>query len=273
MHRSSTRFGRISRFESLETRPLLAGNVTAVLSGTGLSVTGDAAANSIQVSRLADGDWQVKGIATKINGINSPADFAGVTDIGIDLGAGNDTMQLSGGTLPHVLNISDSAGNTTILLNNFHSLSDIDISLTGGNNSIIFNNVSSENQINVYTAGKNDTIVATKTSAASTRLDASGTGNDTVVMSNCSGEGDLEAVTLGRTNQTVITNSNVLVGISSYSFDTAGTNTVTIANCNVGYGSIFVDGSHGTNVIAVQNCVGDRELNISARALARKAMP
>jgi hypothetical protein len=63
MHRRTKLFARRFNLEHLENRALLTGNVTATPSGTGLTITGDAAANDIQVSRLANGNWQVKGIA------------------------------------------------------------------------------------------------------------------------------------------------------------------------------------------------------------------
>jgi hypothetical protein len=51
------------RFEGLENRTLLAGDVTvAVVSGV-LQITGDTADNSIQIKQ-AGADWRVQGIGT-----------------------------------------------------------------------------------------------------------------------------------------------------------------------------------------------------------------
>ena len=69
--RRTRSYGRPRRFELLETRSLLAGNVGVIQTGGLLTITGDAAANNVQISQLANGDWLVKGIATKINGANS----------------------------------------------------------------------------------------------------------------------------------------------------------------------------------------------------------
>ncbi len=85
--------------ECLENRPLLAGNVTTNFSGGLLTLTGDAAANNVQITQLASGAWQVKGIGTKIDGSNAAATFSGVTDISSDLMAGNDTLSILKGNI------------------------------------------------------------------------------------------------------------------------------------------------------------------------------
>lgn len=99
MQRRDKRVGRSRYFESLESRNLLAGNVTASVVEDDLVITGDAAANNIQVSQPANGDWQVKVIGTKVNGSNSAHTFSGVNDIDIYLDAGNDVSKMQNGTL------------------------------------------------------------------------------------------------------------------------------------------------------------------------------
>ena len=76
---------------------MLAGNVTAALVGTELQITGDIGNNNIDVQQLANGDWQVSGIATQINGLNTPFTAAGVTDIAIDMNGGNDRLNVHDG--------------------------------------------------------------------------------------------------------------------------------------------------------------------------------
>ncbi len=104
---------RAFRFETLENRAMLAGNVLASVSGTTLNITGDAAANSIQITQNSSGNWKVTGVATKVNGSSSFTSNTLVTDILIDLMAGNDTTNISKGSLSGEILWSDASGNDT----------------------------------------------------------------------------------------------------------------------------------------------------------------
>ena len=86
--------------QTLETRALLAGNVLASLSGPHLSVTGDAADNSVEVT-VVNNQVVLRGLSnTTINGttalfvIATGADTA-PGNITIQTGAGNDTVIFS----------------------------------------------------------------------------------------------------------------------------------------------------------------------------------
>lgn len=87
--------------EHLECRQLLAGNVAAVIANGNLSLTGDDAANSVEVTRTAAG-IVVRGLAgTTINGVATPfTAVAGQTTLSgnlkIDLAAGDDAVLISG---------------------------------------------------------------------------------------------------------------------------------------------------------------------------------
>lgn len=50
MRRSNKLLGRVCHFETLETRTLLAGDVTASVMGGVLTITGNAASNSIKTT-------------------------------------------------------------------------------------------------------------------------------------------------------------------------------------------------------------------------------
>ena len=64
--------GRPRRFELLETRSLLAGNVTVAVNAGELDIIGDNANNNIQVTQLVSGAWKISGTATLINGLTTP---------------------------------------------------------------------------------------------------------------------------------------------------------------------------------------------------------
>lgn len=62
----------ISRFETQETRALLAGNAMANFSGSELDLIGDTASNSLQVWQSSSGTWKVQGIGTNWNRPEKP---------------------------------------------------------------------------------------------------------------------------------------------------------------------------------------------------------
>src|SRR5262245_3790968 len=84
--------------EGLETRALLAGNVSASLIGGTLFIRGDNAGNGVHVIQVTDGLYAVTGLdqggdATRINGVeNDTVEFSGVLNINIDSRKGDDAV-------------------------------------------------------------------------------------------------------------------------------------------------------------------------------------
>lgn len=87
---------RMLSFEQLESRTLMAGNITANLFAGHLSLIGDALANKVQI--VSDGaNIVLTGSGTTINGGKSPVSFsvADVTSIDVSLEAGNDKVSVT----------------------------------------------------------------------------------------------------------------------------------------------------------------------------------
>jgi Ca2+-binding RTX toxin-like protein len=155
--------------ESLESRTVLAGNVTAVLQKGNLIVTGDAANNGITITQLENGSFEVAGDGTTaINGqsLGTPAVFTGVTkNVKVDMKAGNDNVSLSDVIIPQNLVVDGGKGNDTI------ALTDVDVRynavLQGG-------------------AG-NDSITATGVETRATLLVNGGNGSNTINVSESEG--------------------------------------------------------------------------------------
>jgi hypothetical protein len=92
MHRESTE--RRLGFETLETRQMLAGNVTAEVVGDDLVINGDKFSNQIHIIDNGDGVDVVGSNNTRINGVlNGYAAFNQITgDLKIRMGGGNDRV-------------------------------------------------------------------------------------------------------------------------------------------------------------------------------------
>src|SRR5262245_43982220 len=94
------KLNRSQRFiEPLERRALLAGNVLAAVTAGNLVITGDASDNNIEVQQLSNGNWQVSGTGTMINGVTTAfVSNVPVANVTADLGAGNDTANIHNGS-------------------------------------------------------------------------------------------------------------------------------------------------------------------------------
>ena len=100
-----------SRIESLESRITPAGNVLAQLIGGHLIITGDAAANAVEVVETQGGTLDAvaylispSDATTTINGGSTPVTITGVTaDVRLALGAGNDLARVGTGEEMRVL--------------------------------------------------------------------------------------------------------------------------------------------------------------------------
>jgi HSP20 family molecular chaperone IbpA len=109
-------------FESLECRRVMAGNVTANLSGGDLVLTGDALGNQVFVQRPAGNRVVISALdgTTTINGQGSVTFNGNVRSISANMGDGDDIVHIAGKfrnrwTLSSV-NVDTGAGNDIVLL-------------------------------------------------------------------------------------------------------------------------------------------------------------
>jgi hypothetical protein len=118
MRQRSKRRPNTVRFESLEHRLALAGNVTAALVGGSLIITGDGSGNGILVEQVDADSFRVTGLGTRVNGNGSRQVNGVVNGIGIDLRGGNDIVQMRSLTVPGAgLGILTGSGVDTLTLN------------------------------------------------------------------------------------------------------------------------------------------------------------
>lgn len=119
--KSLRRKSRSARFEPLERRQMMAGDVTVSLSNGALLITGDVGANAIEISS-SNGDIRVdgvldgNGVATTING-GAGQTFSGVSgNVVIELGDGDDAVTVQTLFLGGALVVNAGAGNDTVSL-------------------------------------------------------------------------------------------------------------------------------------------------------------
>lgn len=203
------RDSRPLRVEMLESKLPLAGNITAVLFGTQLTLTGDAASNGMQISG-ANGLVRVIGLGSTING-QVLAQFNGVADILIFDTGGNDVVTVSNLTL--AANVfarldNDTVGNDVFTAFNFNLGGSLDlgtdpieplaglVNSSAGIDVVSLTNVTVGNDIVVVTGGvgaaqpgaARDSIVATRVTANDNDAlnfssISTGNGPDSVVLS------------------------------------------------------------------------------------------
>jgi cyclophilin family peptidyl-prolyl cis-trans isomerase len=216
-HRAAIAFG-----EALEARTLLAGNVVADLINGNLSLTGDAAANSVEITIVED-DLVVRGHDdTTING--SSDDFviqAGATTFGgtveVALGQSSDTLLISGPlTISGDLNVDDSSGSgrlgitdatiggdvtvrssksaDTVSLLNAELEGDLILHLGDGRNFISLDDTSVAGRMSVWT-GKHADIIVLQGSTVGGLTAVTGRRNDEIIVRNSTIDGDFLAFT------------------------------------------------------------------------------
>ena len=146
-------------FENLETRNLMAGNVTATISNGNLKIVGDTAANDITVNFTANGALTVVGNnATTVNGAANAA-FTNVSSVGIRLGEGNDVAVVDGNSfsLGGGVRITDRSGANTYTVREITLDGQVNIRASGGNQTVTVDDIFGS-LVHIRTGVGNDTV-------------------------------------------------------------------------------------------------------------------
>jgi hypothetical protein len=176
-------------FERLETRQMMAGNVSAAVVGTNLTITGDNLENYLTLHEIgATGRWEVVGLKTSING-NAPhfSTSGPIESITINLNGGNDRLTIQGGGISS-LNINAGDGNDrTILANlqigNLLFNGDSSDDPKGGNDSLTINSTNVSGQSTINLDGGNDSATVNNSQLGTLSIDG-GAGNDSTNIKN-----------------------------------------------------------------------------------------
>ncbi|NIP70848.1 MAG: hypothetical protein GTO04_17235, partial [Planctomycetales bacterium] len=178
---------RRAKFECLETRQMLAGNVAAIVTGGDLRLSGDNLDNAVIVS-VVEGDVVVSGLNdTTVNGSDTPFVAFSATntvpdDLYARLGGGADLLMLSNG-----LEVSDrvlirgDSGSAQIGLDSV-TIGD-DLLILGGHSADVvhLNDVRVTDDIRIRLRKGDDVVHIEDTSVADLAV-STGLGNDAVVL-------------------------------------------------------------------------------------------
>ncbi len=239
--------GRMLRFEPLETRALLAGNITASVNAGELDITGDTASNSVQVWQTGSGTWKVQGIATTINGSHATFTATGVTgNIEANLNDGNNFIKVFNGTVPGALSIITGKDNDIVQVTKVST----GLSTTGGASSLAID----------VGNGNNTVTLSGVTTSGETQID-SVNGNAVISLSNVTAN----TSDLIGTNDVDTGNGNAIISLSHVkmtnsggdNFVDTGDGTAIISLANVNWNTSgadnFVDTGDGTAIISLAN--------------------
>ncbi|MCC7084407.1 MAG: hypothetical protein IT427_05305 [Pirellulales bacterium] len=124
MRNFSKALSRTLRIEQLETRTLMASNVTAAINTAGdLEIRGNSQSNVVAVTQFNSGVWKVAGLlGTTINGKHSEK-FEYISGMNVSLGRGNDGLAIVKGNLDGALNVRTSSGFDGVAITRFTACS------------------------------------------------------------------------------------------------------------------------------------------------------
>lgn len=176
--------------EALEQRTLLAGDVTATLLGQTAFLTGDSAANSVQVT-VEDGNVVVRGLEdTTINGstesfvlAQGSADFSG--SIIARMAGGNDQFELSGVSVSGLVHVYGGAGDDTLMVTNSSSVGrGLLLNGQSGNNSLAVSDTTAGRSVWLVGSHGNDLMTVADSTVAGSVVAIGRRGDDDVVIDN-----------------------------------------------------------------------------------------
>ncbi len=170
------------RFESLEDRKLMAGNITANVINDELVLTGDNSANAVEVHQTALNVYKVKGInGTTING-KPDKSFIVKAGIVVDLKGGDDKFEIGGTVFADDvdgrLKIDMGSGRDTVTIGRVQVDGDTIINTGTEGDQVTVGAFASLNKLTVNTGSGDDRVETLLSTSAQTTINMEA-GNDT----------------------------------------------------------------------------------------------
>jgi hypothetical protein len=252
--KNSNRTNRKLTFQTLESRQLMAGDVTVAVLNGDLKITGDAKDNDVAVvqtmvqGHVVPGSYYVSGLnGTTINGASGGAYFTGVTR--------DFLMNLTQGGNDHLAMGTNGGYNPATTNANFIVPRNLSVSLdTVGNNNLELNGITVKNNASITAGAGDNTMDIRGNFGVKTKIQSLlPHGNLTIKAGG--GDNHLELH-----NGSVLQSVNIQMGLGQTGYDS-----VSIVAMNVGRDLGIQSGGGGSdsNLIAVQGVHVGHDLNIT----------
>lgn len=181
--------------ERLENRMMLAGDVTAQVTGGNLVLTGDLSSNRVSIKQISATEFEVQGQGnTTINTNSTPFSATGVTgSITANLGAGHDSIKVSG-DIAADLNITTAEGNDRVTVYDATVAGNLTVDAGDGHNDVYLRNIGVTGNFSVTTGTGSDEVYVARVTAAVGTVNT-GEGHDNLKMSRVDFSGALTVTT------------------------------------------------------------------------------
>ncbi|MEM9409700.1 MAG: fasciclin domain-containing protein [Planctomycetota bacterium] len=190
-----------ARYEQLEKRQLLAGDVSAVLAGNSLVISGDSSGNEVLIATNADGEIEVSGEnGTTINGgENLVADIgdAVLQDLLIFMRGGADSVAIENVSIAGRTVVRGGSGSDAIGILNTDVGTDLRIDSGAQGDFISLDNVEIEGNLVVRSRGGEDTIGIDASDIDGRTIVDSGSLSDRVAIRDSSHQSAVRISTAG----------------------------------------------------------------------------
>lgn len=262
--------------ERLENRNLLAGNVSASVSGIDLNITGDNLGNTISVESFGAGQVQVRGFGTSINGSPDAIKVFNVSgSINIRMNAGADVVRVTNLVIRDNLNADLGPGSNELLLGQSAAGDNIrfagtpsgpvyvqdNLSVVGniGNDRVFQSHLHVRGAGTVSLGDGNDTIQLDRPSGSTANVEYSGLFQ----MFAGAGTDSISINGLVVDDNMVVSDAGGNASISINAMDVHGSLTITTANLA---DSIGIQNTNVRNTLTVNSQGGFDTLTVSAIA-------
>jgi hypothetical protein len=247
MLKSYNNTSRQARFESLENRNMMAGNVTTAVVGGILALGGDNSSNYLVVHQIGTNRIQVQGIATtiRVNGQSyNSYTFNNVTGLLAELGGGNDTLTMYDTTLNSGIDALLESGNDVLNFTNIKAVGGVAIDAGSGNDAVALSRITANNGVAVQMRSGNDALAMATVNANDGVAVSLGDGNDVASFVSITAASGF-ALDAGNGRDAVVLNRvNAPAGIA-VDMGTGDFDTLSVAFCTASEAGFNDSGSNG----------------------------
>lgn len=244
------------RFENLERRDLMAGDVSVIVDGATLEVRGDHEINKIEVADNGTHLLFTADDSTTFNGQPSVSiPKAGIDKFMADLGAGSDSFRAISWNVEMDIHIDTGSGTGTNSFNRSHDVIRIFASSIVGDLEIVGNDgrdsfgiffTTIDGNLNVDSGASDDVLFIWDVSVTGAVLVDTGPGPDRVFMRNVSTGGDLTVLTgQGRADSVFLQNGITVEGNLTIDGGQGRADSVVLQDAITVEGNLTIDGGQG----------------------------